>query len=280
MKKATVIIISVVLVVGFLALVYYGVTHSRGVPVSVTELPPNVVEVLPAEKALNLKEGISPEEWLSFPPYEIKMLHQAMVLPWGKDLISPISVRSFHNNKDIYVYVQWSDETESRTLGINEFSDACAIMFPLEKEVVPSTIMMGFMGKSNLWQWTARQDSEYWLKEEVPTTPYVDFNYPFESAELFPVSRPGLRSSVNDLIAVRVGTITLKEAQEVSGRGVYKNGVWHVVFKRSLNITQADQGPGFLSGQKTSCVIAVWNGAKSDRGGRKSISNWIELVIK
>ncbi|HIE28533.1 TPA: hypothetical protein EYP66_14730 [Candidatus Poribacteria bacterium] len=57
-------------------------------------------------------------------------------------------------------------------------------------------------------------------------------------------------------------------------------GLWHVVLKRSLNSANPEFDVVFKPGTKRIIAFAVWNGVKSDRGGRKSISDWMELEIK
>ncbi|HEB36236.1 MAG TPA: hypothetical protein ENI18_10400, partial [Candidatus Aminicenantes bacterium] len=153
--------------------------------------------------------------------------------------------------------------------------------FPLEKKEQPSTIMMGFMGKANIWQWKANQNEEYWFQKVPSVSSYVDFHYPFEEKEMFIVSKVVPESAVNDLLAVRVGTITHKKEQTVHGRGIWENGTWHVVFKRSLKPVLLEDDVVFYPGEeKMLCAFAVWNGATGDRGGRKSISDWVELEVK
>jgi DMSO reductase family type II enzyme heme b subunit len=290
MKKAAVILISVILVASFAALVYYGFRHSRGAP-TVVEGPKKVsLEVPFIDKDIDLSQGISLDIWNSITPQEIKLIYQVMVLPWGKSLVSPVTVKVFHNKRDIYFYISWCDDTVNKSAEINEFSDACAIMFPMGDKIPPSTIMMGFMGKSNVWQWKASQDEEYWSKKSPKTAAYVDFYYPFEEKELFAVSKDVPQSAINDLMAIRIGTITPKETQSVQGRGFWDRGVWHVVFKRSLEPreagfrkaepTELEFDAAFKLEEKKLIAFAVWNGSNGDRGGRKSISNWVELEIK
>jgi DMSO reductase family type II enzyme heme b subunit len=81
------------------------------------------------------------------------------------------------------------------------------------------------------------------------------------------------------LLAIRVGTVTKKPLQNVEGRGIYSDGTWRVVFKRALNAIDAKTDAQFSTGKQL-CAFAVWNGSKGDRGGRKSISDWVELEIK
>lgn len=279
MKKTAVILISIALIIAFSFLVYYGLKHARGVPVKV-ELPPKVqLEIPYIEKHIDLSYGISKDFWGTIKPKKIGLLYQVMVLPWGKSLMSPISVKAFHNKKDIYFYLEWKDQTENRDIEANKFSDAAAIMFPIGDKILPSTIMMGFMAKSNIWQWKASQDKEYWQNISPRSDAYSDYYYKFEDKELFPVSKFSPKSAVNDLMAVRVATLTPKPNQNVFGRGIWSNGAWKVVFKRSLNSSNIEIDQRFTVSQKRLCAFAVWNGENGDRGGRKSISNWVEVLL-
>ena len=159
-----------------------------------------------------------------------------------------------------------------------------------------STIMMGFMHKSNIWYWKASRDREYWLSQEkagatdelMQTKVYADYHYPFEEKEIFVVSKDISKSAVNDLIAIRVGTLTPKELQNVQGRGFWSDNTWQVVFKRAIAITDPEVDANLEQAPPTAgqaeknklCAFSVWNGASGDRGGRKSISDWVELQIK
>ncbi|MFQ6042716.1 MAG: ethylbenzene dehydrogenase-related protein [Candidatus Poribacteria bacterium] len=280
MKKNLVILIATILVASFAALVYYGFRHSRGAPSIVEKSKRVILEVPFIDKDIDLSEGISLDLWNSITEKEIELMYQVMVLPWGKSLVSPITVKAFHNKRDIYFYISWKDDTRDGNAKINKFSDACAIMFPMGDNIQSSTIMMGFMGKSNIWQWKASQDEEYWSKKPPETGAYTDFYYPFEEKELFVVSKTVPQSAINDLISKMPGTITPKETQNVQGRGFWDKSVWHVVFKRSLEPAASEFDAVFKPEEKKLIAFAVWNGATGDRGGRKSISDWVELEIK
>ena len=281
MKKSTAFLIAIVLISAFAGLVYYGATHSRGVPVKIEKIVTPLVEVPFVEQVIDLNQGISPDVWSKLEPREIKLMYQVTALPWPKIKggLPFVTIKAFHNKEDIYFYLRWPDDTEDRVHETASFSDAGAIMFPLEKKAQPHTIMMGFLGRVNIWHWKANQDREYWRNESPQTKAYVDFYYPFEDQELFPVSKHVTKSPVNDLLAIRVGTITPKDNQEVMGKGVWENGVWSVVLKRPLSAIEAENGVNFTAGKKLA-ALAVWNGSQGDRGGRKSISDWVELEIK
>ncbi len=281
MKKTTAILISIALIAAFGWLVYYGLTYSRGISVKAEKIERPVIDVAFVDKEIDLASGLSEEIWQEIIVKEVKLMYQITVLPWpiARDLVQPVIVKAFHNNKDIYFYLSWKDDTEDRILKTNKFSDACAIMFPMDEKAQPATIMMGFLGRSNIWHWKAIQDIQYWMNELPKTEAYADFYYPFEEEEIFAVSKEVPKSAVSDLLAIRVGTITPKEIQNVSGRGFWKDGAWQVVFKRSLKAVDPDDDADFKPGKKL-CAFAAWNGAKGDRGGRKVISDWAELEIK
>ena len=280
MRKITAVLISVTLIAAFGGLVYYGLMHSRGVPTAVEEPKKIILEAPFINTEIDLAKGISPEIWDSLKTEKIELIYQLTVLPWPKKgLIPSLIVKAFHNKADIFFYLSWEDDTEDRRLETNKFSDACAIMFPMDEKAQPSSIMMGFLGRSNIWQWKASQDIQYWLNELPKTEVYVDYYYPFEEEETLSVSKVIPKSAVNDLIAIRVGTVTPKDIQNVSGRGFWKDGHWQVVFKRSLEVVATQDDAAFNPGKRL-CAFAVWNGAKGDRGGRKSISDWVELKIR
>ncbi len=280
MKKNTIILICIVSVIAFGLLVYRGLRHSRGIPVSIDTIEKPILEVPFMDADIDLNKGISLNKWNSLASEEIELMYQVTILPWGKSLVSPITVKAFHNKKNIYFYITWKDVTENRVLKRNKFSDGCAIMFPMDEKVQPSTLMMGFMGKANIWHWKASRDETYWLKTRPKTEAYADFHYPFEEEELFTVSQEKVQSAVNDLMAVRVATITPKERQDVKGRGFWEDGIWHVVFKRSLKVVDPEIDAVFKFNEQRLCAFAVWNGEQGDRGGRKSISDWVVLEIK
>lgn len=278
MKRAIVILIAVVSTAAFGLLVYYGFKHTRGVPVQIEEQKRATLSATYIDKAIDLAEGIDEEFWRRISGQEIKLLYQVMILPWPKAVTPSIIAKAFHNNNDIYFYMSWKDETENWTLGINKFSDACAIMFPLDERPQTPTLMMGFLGKANIWHWKASRDREYWHKEENGPMVYADYHYPFEDKETLALSKDAVQSAVNDLISVRVATVTPKETQEVKGRSLWRDGVWEVVFKRSISVVDPEFDAVFNPGKRL-CAFAVWNGERGDRGGRKSISDWVELIV-
>jgi hypothetical protein len=283
MKKFFIVLIIVITVISFSVAVYFGFRNKRGVPVAVEEEEKSTLNVPYIDRDIDLIEGLDLSFWDARSSQEIELLYQVMILPWPKPWKNenPFSVKAkaFHNIDNIYFYIEWEDDTEDRYIDINKFSDAGAVMFPLNEETRPSSLMMGFLVKANIWHWKASRDSEYWLNETAMRETYTDFHYPFEEEELFVVSRTRSDSAVSDLVAANVGTVTPKPLQNVEGRGVYENGVWKVVFRRALEAPDPEVDAGFDLKERVA-AFAVWNGSKGDRGGRKSITDWVDLVIE
>jgi len=278
MKKSSVIFIVIAVVIGMGALVYFGIRRARGVPVTSEEISVPQVIVSEIAREIELADGIDLVFWNSLEYQQIDLFYQVMVLPWPKDVVPWVRIKSFHNGENIFFYLEWPDETKNERIEIGSFSDAGAVMFPLNENAPASTLMMGFMGQANIWQWKARQNLEYWTGLEERTT-YVDFYYPFEEEELFVVSKDEVVSAANDLISARVATVTRKEEQIIDGMGIYEGGVWRVVFKRVMTTEEPETAAQFVA-STIRCAFAVWDGANRDRGGRKSIYNWVELVIQ
>ncbi|MAG14224.1 MAG: hypothetical protein CMN78_06480 [Spirochaetales bacterium] len=279
MKKSLTIIVIVVTAVAFGFAVYIGVRRARGVPVTIPDGERPRLEIPRMTHEIDFSEGINLDFWNTLEHLQVDLVYQLMVLPWPKKVVPFLRVKSFHNGEDIYFFLEWQDQTEDTSMDIGAFSDAAAVMFPLDEKAPASTLMMGFMGQANIWQWKASRDREFWTGQKEERTAYVDFYYPFEEQELFVVSKDTVSSAARDLISARVGTLTEKTIQPIKGRGSYENGVWRIVLRRSM--TTAESRTDVQFGQALNiCAFAVWNGSSGDRGGRKSISNWVELWIR
>ncbi len=277
MRKAVALAIAAAVVLLFAALIIDGVRRASPPP-QAAEYPRLRMPFLDA--GIDLSGGIAPELWEGLPATEVTLVHQLMVLPWPRDAMSPLTVRAFSNSEDAYFLFTWRDDTEDRAKLPGEFPDAAAVLFTLTAEEQPSSVlMMGFLGPANIWQWKGHLDSAFWHGEEPDIPAEADFRYPFEENETLPVSKAKAVSAARDLIALGPGTITEKAGQRVSGRGVWENGTWHVVMRRSIAALDAEADASFPAGDQR-VAFALWNGAFGDRGGRKSISDWVVLEVE
>ena len=89
------------------------------------------------------------------------------------------------------------------------------------------------------------------------------------------------RSPVEDANAHGFGTLKSQPpaGQNVSGKGVWRDGSWSVVFVRDLNSKDRDDVK-FAIGKATPVAFAVWDGQNRDRNGRKVVSNWHKLIFE
>lgn len=283
MKTKTVVLIALFAVAGFAILLVYGLWRARGAPVVVQPRVRATLDAPRLDKRMDLAAGVISEEWDGIPSTKVELNHQLTIMPWPKKRAQSVEVRAFHNAEDVFFRLAWKDDTEDRALAPAEFPDACAIMFPLGTNISEASILMGFLGKSSLWHWRANRDARFWEKVAISgSEAYSDRYYPFEDQETLSLSRNEPEQPVNDLLAIRVGTVTSKERQVVAGRGVWTNGEWRVVMKRALQPADADPETDavFGTGMTSVCAFAVWKGESGDRGGRKSISDFVNLRLQ
>lgn len=222
--------------------------------------------------------------WQKTEAVDVPVGFQVLALPWGRSNKPPVRVRTLRSAERIYFLLEWPDPTENRESGEPQrFADAAAIMFPLKVEQ-PVTLMMGFLGPAEIWQWKADWDQKFWAAAPARNV-YADF-YPFENDPAFQPAQasgnlraaPKPPSAVESLTADGPGTVRTRPHQRVSGRGEWKNGQWRVVMWRALAPGDADDY-AFEPGQRRRIAFAVWDGAQAERGARKSISEWVWLEL-
>ncbi len=281
-----------VLIVGLIGLVvslflvgsYYALFRYRTFPPAADQ-PVETLEVPYLEHDVELSErGVGDPIWQRIPGKTLALMPQVTAIPWGTASVPELTVAAFHNGERIFFRLHWRDATENREVGRDVFSDACAVMLPLVKNPQPNTIMMGFLEGVNIWAWKADRDAEVWGRDsrEVGTQserPYADYHYPFEEREVFPIARESVDSAVEDLVAQGVGTLTRRAEQRVQGRGMWKDGAWTVILTRALAASKATGEAALSVGGTRAAAFAVWDGAKGDRGARKSITGWVRLRL-
>jgi DMSO reductase family type II enzyme heme b subunit len=170
-----------------------------------------------------------------------------------------INVKTIHNEKDIAFLVEWNDATRNSLLDLDIFRDGVALQFPGHNKAKPAFWMGEGKGKEgegmvNIWFWKA------------------------DAQEGMDKDEAGLQSPVENLIAGGFGTLTEVEEtpQQVFGKGRWKDGKWSVIFKRNFRGTRGNAR--FTRGKLTPISFAVWDGKKSDVGGRKAVSTWYYVI--
>ncbi|MCB7129818.1 MAG: hypothetical protein J3T61_09805, partial [Candidatus Brocadiales bacterium] len=85
-------------------------------------------------------------------------------------------------------------------------------------------------------------------------------------------------SQVEDINAIGFGSLASQgeAGQNVQGKGIYFEGTWRVVFKRTLACAGSNDIK-FSKGSSIPMSFAVWHGERGDRNGQKAVSTWYSL---
>jgi mono/diheme cytochrome c family protein len=241
--------------------------------------------------------------WRLTPPVNLHL----MPLWWRSDRPEEVTVRALHDGKEVALLLVWADESHDHTaLRPQDFRDAAAVEFSPTPN--PPFFAMGEKGKAvNIWMWKSERQADlepaYQDLEKVYPNLGID-SYPnllkspveqphrhaltLESDPTFVtgwgakniVSDPQRKSPAEDLTAQGFGTLRARPRvdQTVDAKGIYGEGSYRVMFRRSLS----GQGKGAVSFRPAGVVpiaFAVWNGSAGDRDGKKSVTIWQDLKI-
>ncbi|MFQ5989653.1 MAG: ethylbenzene dehydrogenase-related protein [Candidatus Methylomirabilales bacterium] len=239
--------------------------------------------------------------WRQAKPLEVTLAGQNITTPMNLDpSVKSITVKSLTNKKEIAFLLVWKDATENRFHSVGDFSDAVAVQIPYTpSDEVP--YIMGGPGKRVLiLHWAAfRQENidhgYYDTAKAKPNYTYdwyphakAPYKYPVDWHNPYALNYIGgekvfrkntIKTPVREVIAEGFGSSTWKDIQGAEGKGVHKNGQWSVVLKRRF-VEENTSNPQWGKGQSTFITFAVWDGAKNERGARKSLRHgWIPLRI-
>jgi mono/diheme cytochrome c family protein len=205
-----------------------------------------------------------------------------------KDLIYAVAVRAVYDSKRLAILCTWKDPAPNGApVRLQDFQDAIALQFSMNGNT-PFLGMGDANNPVNIWQWKAgwqqeadgeRQDmSDLYPAMHVDTYFATSYRTAIDAGN--PVSVPH-RSAVEDANAHGFGTLKSQPAagQNVSGKGVWRDGSWSVIFVRELKSKDADDVK-FGVGKQIPVAFAVWDGQNRDRNGRKVVSNWHKLVLQ
>jgi len=225
--------------------------------------------------------------WKDVPSYDVQLI----ALNARKNPINRVRFQSIVNDKEVAIRVVWDDPTANRTSSRHQdFKDAIALEFALGDVLLHTHghnepfFGMGNRSKPvNIWQWRADWQSEIETKEELEyATKGMDMDVMIFGGEVNPVEslNPFRSVPIEELNAEGFGTLTPqpKTKQNIIGQGIWKEGQWHVVFRRSIkSLNKWDVK--FRKNQPILIAFAVWDGAYQDRNGRKMVSMWQRLNL-
>lgn len=247
--------------------------------------------------------------WQLTPLAELPLTPQTAIKPTlASASVSALRVRSVNDGSSIAFLLEWADASRDASASRQDsFRDAAAIQFPTSAG--PPSICMGVRGAVvNIWHWKAdwQEDIDRGFQDVVDAFPnfykdtYPGVNIltgqpPFRMPEDFdtpearqfilgwtagnPLSAPSRPSPVEDLNAIGFSTLTHKATQNVGGRGVWRDGVWRVIFVRTLQVDDRDAA-SLTVGKEIPVAFAVWNGSNEEVGARKQISTFLTVTLQ
>ena len=219
-----------------------------------------------------------------------------------------VEVKTVVTDDEIAIHLSWPDSTVN-AMGdeVDKFTDAVAVMFSLDGRI-PSISMgsapsgPGTPSPVNLWHWKASRQLNadagklhdvtssakpvsvdlYMYKKGDP----VEGSIKEHDRTFVPAWEVGnlradpqqMKQVVLESNAMGFGSLTLQplDKQDAAGRGMWSEGRWHVVLRR----TRSNTGEGDVNLTTASVVplaFAIWDGQAGDRNGTKLITGWHRL---
>lgn len=275
-----------------------GMAVLAGAPLAISADAPAGVQAVRVESKGPVLDPAS-KVWANAPSMKVAMLPQGVALPMNNAPAVPeLSVQSVHNGDWLSVRLEWKDGTQSDKMKVDQFADQVAVEFPVvyTPDALPSPMMGDAGGRVNILQWRSalqamldRKGPDLGIKELYPNANidlYVEETVKPEDAKPYtgaaglgnPVAaRSG--SPVLDQIAEGFGSLTIKQHQMADGKGVWKDGAWHVVIATPMR-ADGPNGPRFVPGKDNALALAVWDGGSSEVGSRKAWSDWVTLNVQ
>src|SRR5436309_5452924 len=180
--------------------------------------------------------------WNTVPVSEFPLSPQVHWAPRiGEVTAKSVKVRAMHDGQQLAIMLEYADPSEDP-------DDAAALEFMIGDKKAhfahgqPMAQMEG--GPVNIW---------YWKNKDA---------------------------KVLDMNAKGFGTLKAQSQQDVTGKGVYQNGTWKVVFTRSLTTGDVDHDTQFKPGEFINIAFAIWDGKKlesgdlKEKGSQKAVSSW------
>ena len=210
-----------------------------------------------------------------------------------RDAVEIINFASVNNGEQLAVRLKWEDPTKDTfsELTGDVFRDGAAVQFALGSVTLHTHghnepfFGMGNRGKPvNIWHWKAGLEETLEAEADMEySTGGVDMDALIYGGIMSnPVARLNLTSenAIEELNAEGFGTVTSQplDNQDVTGYGEWKDGVWTVVFLRDM-VKVGKWDVKFIRTDPTLVALAVWDGLKEDRNGRKVVSVWQRLNI-
>jgi len=226
---------------------FFGVVAVGILVASIVVPDPGFAQESVAVRAVMVKGGVPGEDpsaaaWNTVPVSEFPLSPQVHWAPRiGEVTAKSVKVRAMHDGQRLAVMLEYADPSEDP-------DDAAALEFMIGDKKAhfahgqPMAQVEG--GPVNIW---------YWKNKDA---------------------------KVLDMNAKGFGTLKAQSQQDVTGKGVYQNGTWKVVFTRSLTTGDVDHDTQFKPGEFINIAFAIWDGKKlesgdlKEKGSQKAVSSW------
>lgn len=261
-----------------------------------------IVQKIKSEIPLDPLSG----QWAEMQPIFISLTP----LWWRDERIEGLEVRAIYNTDTIAFHLSWADATEDKTTtAIQSFSDGAALQFSMEQD--PPFFGMGSLRNPVfIWHWKAA-----WQKEDTGELSDIENQYPHTAVDWYsaqkdyvpgdafgvqnsktkfhdsrfmtgwaagnPLSDPVNKTAAEEAMSEGLGSYTTQRplVEKAQAQGTWKDGRWHVVFKRFLKSSEKE-ALQFSPGHLLNIAFAVWDGSGRDRNGQKMVSIWNELNLR
>ncbi len=221
--------------------------------------------------------------WRSAPEATLGLSPQIILPPHGGGSVTAVRVRAMHDGEWLAIRLEWEDVSADRAVGVETFRDAAAVGFPVRESETPASPFMGDAEHPvNIWQWSADLEAQAagqgGFADRYPHTEGVWYFPQDESVRREVQAWRGV-DPVVEFEATGWGTLVRHASQNVLGASVHEQGRWSVVLRRRL-ATGYPEDVHFLPGAATQLIVALWDGARGDVNGRKSVTlGWTPLAL-
>jgi len=251
-------------------------------------------------------------QWSDAPTRGVALKPQNIASPAVQQVsVAEVQLQALTDGARIAFRLSWADDTADWNVDAARFTDAAAIQLPFERN---ASFMMGGRGSpvqvihwKALWQRDIDEHFQdvqdvhpnywadlYWFAE--PTGKPRIAGPPYRVPESFddPVSRQWFSARqarnpmaqftreqpVEELVAEGFGSLVTQQRSQSRGRGVRRDGRWHVVFMRPLlTEDREDVQLHVHRGSESQIGVAIWDGSANNVGGRKQYSDWIPMQL-
>jgi DMSO reductase family type II enzyme heme b subunit len=183
------------------------------------------------------------EAWDQAPPLDIRLAGQIIQEPrLFNPSVRSLTVRSMFDDEELALLLTWDDRFENNAG--EEPSDRVSVLFSareLEEGKKPYFLMGDRRRPVDNWQWSAAGGGKTFLARGM------------------------------DAVTPR--------ASPVTAQGVYRDGQYRVILRRSLTPSQEDE-VAFIPGQMIPIAFNVWDGENAEVGKQRAISRWYYLLLK